>query len=197
MNLIQRVKGILLSPKSEWQVIDAEPTTTAELYKSYIAPLAAIGPIAQIIGYSVFGVTVPFVGTYRVPIGSAITSALVAYILTLAGTYVLALIIDALAPTFHGHQNQIQALKVAAYSSTASWLAGIFALIPGLRLLAILGLYSLYLLYVGLPIVMKSPREKAMGYTVVVILAAIVLFMIIGIIASRFMATPTPAMTMP
>jgi Yip1 domain len=195
MNLVQRVKGILLSPQTEWQVIDAEPTTPAELYRSYIAPLAAIGPIAQIIGYSVFGITVPFVGTYRVPIGSAITSALVAYILTLAGTYILALIIDALAPTFSGQRSQIQALKVAAYSSTASWLAGIFALIPGLRLLAILGLYSVYLLYVGLPIVMKSPREKAMGYTVVIILAAIVLFMIIGVIASRFMTTPTPAMT--
>jgi hypothetical protein len=195
MNPVQRVKGILLSPQTEWQVIDAEPTTPAELYRSYIAPLAAIGPIAQIIGYSVFGITVPFVGTYRVPIGSAITSALVAYILTLAGTYILALIIDALAPTFSGQRSQIQALKVAAYSSTASWLAGIFALIPGLRLLAILGLYSVYLLYVGLPIVMKSPREKAMGYTVVIILAAIVLFMIIGVIASRFMATPTPAMT--
>ena len=197
MNLVQRVKGILLSPQTEWQVIDAEPTTTAELYKSYIAPLAAIGPIAQIIGYSVFGITVPFAGTYRVPIGSAITSALIAYILTLAGTYVLALIIDALAPTFNGQRSQIQALKVAAYSSTASWLAGIFALIPGLRLLAILGLYSLYLLYVGLPIVMKAPREKALAYTAVVILAAIVLFMIIGMIAGRFMAVPTPAMTAP
>jgi hypothetical protein len=197
MNLVQRVKGVLLSPQTEWQVIDAEPTTAAELYKSYIVPLAAIGPIAQIIGYSVFGITVPFAGTYRVPIGSAITSALVAYLLTLVGTYILALIIDALAPTFNGQRSQIQALKVAAYSSTASWLAGIFALIPGLRLLGILGLYSLYLLYVGLPILMKSPREKAMGYTVVVILAAIVLFMIIGVIASRFMAVPTAGMTAP
>jgi hypothetical protein len=193
MDLVQRVKQILLSPRTEWQVIEAEPTTTAELYKTYIIPLAAIGPISQVIGYSVFGITMPFVGTYRVPIGSAISSALVAYVLTLAGTYVLALIIDGLAPTFNGQRNQIQALKVAAYSSTASWLAGIFALIPGLRLLAILGLYSLYLLYLGLPIVMKSPREKALGYTVVVIVAAIVLFMIIGVIAGRFMAIPTRA----
>jgi Yip1 domain len=193
MDLVQRVKQILLSPRTEWQVIEAEPTTTAELYKTYIVLLAAIGPISQVIGYSVFGITVPFVGTYRVPIGSAISGALVAYVLTLAGTYVLALIIDGLAPTFNGQRSQIQALKVAAYSSTASWLAGIFALIPGLRLLAILGLYSLYLLYLGLPIVMKSPREKALGYTVVVIVAAIVLFMIIGVIAGRFMAIPTRA----
>jgi len=197
MDLVQRVKQILLSPRTEWQVIEAEPTTTAELYKTYIIPLAAIGPISQVIGYSVFGITVPFVGTYRVPIGSAISGALVAYVLTLAGTYVLALIIDGLAPTFNGQRSQIQALKVAAYSSTASWLAGIFALIPGLRLLAILGLYSLYLLYLGLPIVMKSPRDKALGYTVVVIVAAIVLFMIIGVIAGRFLAVPTAGTIVP
>jgi hypothetical protein len=107
------------------------------------------------------------------------------------------LIIDGLAPTFSGQRSQIQALKVAAYSSTASWVAAIFALVPGLRLLSILGLYSLYLLYLGLPILMKSPKEKAMGYTVVVILAAIVLFMIIWVIASRFIGVPSAGMTMP
>jgi hypothetical protein len=197
MNLIDRVKRILMSPRTEWQVIDAEPATTAQLYTGYIVPLAAIGPIAQLIGYSVFGISVPFMGTYRVPIGSAITSALVTYVLSLAATYVLALIIDALAPTFHGQRSQIQALKVAAYSSTASWVAGIFLLIPGLRLLTILGLYSLYLLYLGLPILMKAPPEKAMAYTAVVIVAAIVIFMIISVIASRFMALPTAGMTVP
>jgi Yip1 domain len=197
MNLVDRVKRILMSPRTEWEVIDSEATTPAQLYTGYIVPLAAIGPIAQIIGYSVFGISVPFMGTYRVPIGSAITSALVTYVLSLAATYVLALIIDALAPTFNGQKSQIQALKVAAYSSTASWVAGIFHLIPGLRLLTILGLYSLYLLYLGLPILMKAPREKAMAYTAVVILAAIVLFMIIGVIAGRFMAMPTAGMTVP
>jgi hypothetical protein len=197
MSLVDRVKRILMSPRTEWQVIDAEPTTPAQLYTGYIVPLAAIGPIAQLIGYSVFGISVPFMGTYRVPVGSAITSALVTYVLSLAATYVLALIIDALAPTFNGQRSQTQALKVAAYSSTASWVAGIFHLIPGLRLLTILGLYSLYLLYLGLPIVMKAPREKAVAYTAVVILAAIVLFMVIGVIAGRFMAVPTAGMTVP
>jgi hypothetical protein len=197
MDLVQRVKQILLSPRTEWPVIDAEVTTPAELYKSYIVPLAAIGPIAQIIGYSVFGITVPFMGTYRVPIGSAITSALVGFILTLVGTYVLALIIDGLAPTFNGQRSQIQALKVAAYSSTASWVAAIFALVPGLRLLTILGLYSVYLLYLGLPILMKSPRDKAMGYTAVVIVAAIVLFMVIGVIGAHFMGVPAAGVTVP
>ena len=192
MNLVERVKRILLSPQTEWEVIDAEPTTPAELYTRFIIPLAAIGPVSQLIGYSVFG----FMG-YRVPIGTAITYALATFILTLIGTFVLALVIDALAPTFGGKRSQIQALKVAAYSSTAAWVAGIFALIPALAVLSIVGLYSLYLLYLGLPTLMKAPKEKAMGYTVVVIVAAILIFVIIGTIAGRFLMVPSVRMNMP
>jgi hypothetical protein len=197
MNLVDRAKGILLSPKTEWQVIDAEPSTPAELYTGYIMPLAAIGPVAQLIGYSAFGIPVPVMGTYRVPIGSAITHAFVTYVLSLVATYVLALIIDALAPAFNGQRSRIQALKLAAYSSTASWIAGIFLLLPGLRLLVILGLYSLYLLYLGLPVLMKSPGEKAVTYTVVIVLAALVLFVLSGVIAGRFLPVPTAGITVP
>ncbi len=191
MNLVDRVKRILLSPQPEWQVIDGEVTSPGALYTGYIVPLAAIGPLASVIGYSVFGIRVPFSGTvYRVPLGSAITSAVVSYVLTLVGVYVLALIIDALAPTFGGTKSPIQALKVAAYSSTAGWVAGIFALVPGLRMLGILGLYGLYLLYLGLPVLMKAPAERAAGYTALVVVAAIVLFVVIGVVGSRFMAMP-------
>jgi hypothetical protein len=187
MNLIERVKQILLSPSTEWEVIEAESTTPAALYTGYVMPLAAIGPIAQVIGFSVFG----FMG-YRVPVGRALAYAIATYVLTLVGTYVLALIIDALAPNFGGRRARIQALKVVVYSSTAAWIAGIFALIPALSVLGILGLYSLYLLYLGLPILMKSPKDKAVGYTVVVILAAIVLFVIISTVARQFMVMAGP-----
>lgn len=197
MNLVERVKRILLSPQTEWEVIDAEPTTTAQLYAGYIAPLAAIGPIAKLIGDSVFGVSLPLMATYRVPFGYAITHAIVSYILVLVVTYVLALIIDALAPTFNGKRSQIQALKVAAYSSTAIWVAGIFALIPALWFLTLLGFYSLYLLYLGLPVLMKAPKRTAMGYTVVVVLVAIVLSMLSAAVSSRFIRVPGAAMTMP
>lgn len=190
MALADRVKNILLTPKTEWPVIDAEPTTVADLYKGYIMPLAAIGPIAQAVGWTVFGLRVPFLGTYRTPIGTALVSALVTYLLTLVAVYVLAIIIDKLAPTFNGTPSQIQALKVAAYSSTASWVAGIFQLIPALSMLSILGVYSLYLLYLGLPVLMKTPPEKALSYTVVVILAAIVLFMVIGLASTAFVRMP-------
>jgi hypothetical protein len=197
MSLVDRAKRILLSPRTEWPVIDAEPTTPAQLYTGYIIPLAAIGPIAQVIGYSVFGITVPNLGTHRVPIGTAVTRALVAYALALAGTYVLALVIDGLAPTFNAQRSRVQALKLAAYSSTAAWVAAVFVLIPQLRFLTLLGLYSVYLLFSGLPILMRSPKDKTMTYTVVVVLGAFVLFLLAGTIVGRLMAVPTAGITVP
>ncbi len=194
MNLVERVKGILLSPKQEWQTIAGESSTIAEIYKGYIVLLAAIGPVASIIGMSIVGISLPFMGSFRIPITTAISSAVVSYVLTLAGVYVLALIIDALAPTFAGEKNITQAFKVAAYSYTAGWVVGIFAIVPVLSVLSILGLYGLYLLYLGLPVLMKSPQEKSMGYTVAVIIAAVVIFVVIGFVSRAFISYPTPGM---
>lgn len=193
-SLVARVKGIIMQPKSEWHVIDGEATSVGQIFMGYVVPLSAIPPIAAFIGMAVFGVGIPLIGTFRVPVGMALESAITRYILGLVAVYVMALIIDALAPTFGGQKSQVQALKVAAYSSTAAWLAGIFAIIPMLAWLGILALYSLYLLFVGLPIVMKSPTEKALGYTVVVIICEIVLFVVIASVASRFVAYPTMGM---
>lgn len=190
MSLVERVKNILLTPKTEWEVIDTEQTSVGALYTGYVMPLAAIGPVAQVIGFSLMGMRVPFGGVYRVPIGSAVTGAVVSYVLTLVGVYVLALIIDALAPTFGGTKSQLQALKVAAYSATAGWVAGIFAMVPGLRFLGILGLYSLYLLFLGLPVLMKAPKEKAVAYTVVVVIATIVIVALVSTVAGRWMTMP-------
>jgi hypothetical protein len=197
MNLVERVKGILLKPKEEWQTISGETTTIPELYKTYIVILAAIGPVASIIGMSIVGISLPFVGSFRIPITTSIGSAVVHYILTLVGVYILALIIDALAPTFSGEKSINQSFKVATYSYTPGWVVGVIAIIPALSILGILGLYGLYLLYLGLPILMKSPKEKSLGYTIVVIIAAIVIFGVISYISRVFISYPTPSMPMP
>lgn len=186
MNITERIKGILLRPKEEWPVIAGETTSVAELYQNYIFILAAIGPVASFIGMSLFGVGLPGGGTFRVPIARGIASAVVQYGLTLAGVYVLAYIIDALAPNFSGEKNFGQAFKLAAYSYVPGWLAGIFMLIPALGFLAILGLYGLYLLYLGLPVLMKSPQEKSTGYTIAVVVTAIVIFIVIGALSRIF-----------
>ena len=185
MSLITRAKAILLSPKTEWGVIDAEQATIGSLYTGYVMPLAAIPAVAGFIGWGFIGVS-----GYRWGMGFAITMSVVQYAVALVSTFVLALIIDALAPTFGGQKSQIQALKVAAYSSTASWVVGIFMILPALGWLAILGLYSLYLLFLGLPRLMKAPQEKAMGYTAVVIVCAIVLYVVVGGITATFLPRP-------
>ena len=189
MNLIDRVKRLLLQPKEEWQVIDKESVDVADLYKSYIAPLAAIGPLCSVIGMSVVGTSLVGMGTFRVSFGSALIQSVVRFVIMLGGVYVVALIIDALAPTFGAQRSKSQALKLAAYASTASWLGGVFTLIPVLGILSLLtALYSLYLFYLGLPILMRVPEGRVVGYTAVVVLSAVALFILIGVI----MPMPTP-----
>jgi Yip1 domain len=178
-SLITRVKNLLLQPKNEWDVIDGEPSDVAGLYKNYIMILAAIPPLATMIhglafGHSLFGIN------YRPSIMGAIGTAITTYIFSLIGVFVLGLVINALAPSFGAEKNSGQAFKVAAYTGTASWVAGIFGLLPGLGWLVILGLYSLYLLYLGLPKLMKVPEDKAVAYTVVSVIVAAVLFLVVG-----------------
>jgi hypothetical protein len=189
MNLIERVQGILLKPKQEWQTIAGEATPIPELYKTYVIILAAIGPVASIIGMSFVGIH-----GFRFSLASSLTSGVVSYILTLVGVYVLALVIDALAPTFSGQKNITQAFKVAAYSYTPGWVLGVLLIIPAFSPLMILGLYGLYLLFLGLPALMKSPQEKSLGYTVAVVVAAIVIFIVIGYISRAFISYPAPMM---
>ncbi|MFZ1990421.1 MAG: Yip1 family protein, partial [Alphaproteobacteria bacterium] len=132
--LIERVKAILLKPKEEWVKIEAEQTTTQSLYVNYIVILAALPAICRFIGSLLFGYSVLGV-TFRPGFFGALTGAVVQYVAGLVGVFVLALIIDALAPTFNAQKNQIQALKLAAYSATAGWLAGCFWLLPPVGML--------------------------------------------------------------
>ena len=182
MNLVSRVKGILTNPRQEWAAIDAEPLNLSEVLVGYVLPLAAIGPIASVIGLSMFG----FGGLFRMSVGSLVSMAVISFVLTVIGVFVCAWVANALAPTFGATPDMSQAIKVFAYSSTAAWVAGIFQIFPMLAILAIIGgLYSLYLLFLGLPLLMKAPPDKATTYTVVVIIVVIVIFMIIGSIAGR------------
>jgi hypothetical protein len=188
--LVARVKAILMSPRTEWPLIAAEPTTVADLYKNYIAILAAIPVIAgfikgSLIGYGAFGIH------YRTPIGAGIASAIISYVLGLVLVYVVALIVEALAPTFGAQKDRLQALKTVAYAYTASWVAGIALIIPGIGwLVAIAGaIYGIYLLYLGLPFTMKAPQEKAGGYTAVTVIITIVLGWIVGLIVAGVAGT--------
>lgn len=190
--LLARVKGIVLKPSDEWQIIDREDSLPAALYKSYIAPLAAVGPIASLIGMLLIGISVPFFGTMRIGILPGIGMMITSYVLALVAVYVIALIANALAPSFSGEQNMQQALKLVAYAYAPAWLAGIFGLIPALSVLGLLAaIYSLYLLYLGLPVMMKCPRDKALGYTIVLVIIGVIVGFIVSFATAMFMPSHT------
>jgi hypothetical protein len=174
MDLVSRVKNILIDPQNEWRVIDAEPDTPINILKNYVAVLAAIPVVCGFMGASIIGV-----GPYRTGIFVGLIAAMIHYALTLVGVYVMAFLIDALAPTFGGRKDFTRAFKVAAYAATAMWVAGIFSLLPVLSALTIVGLYSLYLFYLGLPMLMRTPPAKTIGYVLAVIVCAIIVWILI------------------
>lgn len=186
MGLVERAKNICLKPKSEWSEIAGETTASGTLIVNYVLPFAAISAVAGLIGGSIVGHTLPFIGTYRVPLITGIVLAIYRFVMAVVGVFVLSLIINALAPRFGGQKNPQQALKVAAYSYTPAWLAGVLMILPGLGFLVLLGaLFGLYLLYLGLPRLMKNPEDRSLGYTAVVVICAIVIGIVVGVVGGR------------
>lgn len=185
MSLVSRVQNILMSPQSEWPVIAGEGASVGSLFTGYILPVAAIPPIASIIGQGLLG-----------PLGlvGGVIAAIIAYIISLVVTYIVGFVAAKLAPSFAGRDDLTQGMKLAGYAYTASWVAGILLVIPGSigKLLAgLIGLYSLYLLYLGTSPVMGVPQDKSIVYTIVLIVIAVVLAAIavtvVGIVLGMFM----------
>jgi hypothetical protein len=180
--LIARVQNILLKPKEEWAVIQGETATVQGLFTGYAVILAAIPAVAGAIG--------SFLLLHN-PIAAVISAAL-GYVLGLVGVFVTGFIINALAPSFGGTADQTQAMKVAVYASTAAWVAGILNIVPFLGILAVIGaLYGLYLFYLGAPMLMKVPQDKAVGFVVVVIIVEIVVYFAIGMLVGMVVAMAT------
>jgi hypothetical protein len=193
MDIVQRVTAILVKPKEEWVKIKAEPATPAGLFTSYVMVLAAIPPAFQFLGNVLVGRRLPLVGVFRWPVGRALGYAVVSYVLALITVYLFALIIDQLAPSFSSSKSMAAALKLAAYSMTPGWVAGVLFIIPGLWALGLVAnLYGLFLLYLGFETpMMETPKDKIPGYMIVsvlVILALSVVFdwLVKGIFAVRY-----------
>ena len=176
MNLVERVKGICVAPDAEWAVIAGERATLGGLLTSYVLPLAGLSAIGSLLGSVMLGLGIAF----------ALRIAVMSLVMAVVGVVLLSTIIDSLAPTFGAAKNSEGAAKVAAYAPTPAWLAGFLQIVPLLgSVIALAGaFYALYLLYLGLMGVMKSPQDKAIGYTVVVVVIALV----VGFVASYITA---------
>ncbi len=188
--LVARATNILAKPKAEWPVIAGESATVSSLFTGYIVPLAAMPAIAGFISSAFIGALMA--SMLRVPFTASLGGAILTYILSLGGVYLAALIVEKLAPTFQSQGTIVDALKLVAYSYTALWIAGICNLLPIIGLLGGLAgaIYSIYLFYVGVPVIMKTPQDKVVAYMIasaaVIIMINFVFAMIVGVITTAF-----------
>jgi len=193
--IFERAKAIILTPRDEWPKIEVEAASQTDILKGYVIPLVAIGPVATLIGGQLFGYGA-FGFSYRPGIVSALGTAAFTFALGVLAVYILTFIADFLAPKFGGQSSRDNAFRMIAYGGTAAWLSGIFGLIPSLAVFGLLGLYSIYLYYTGATPLMKVPQDKAVGFTAVTILCAVVLMMITapiaGILTGALFGSPLP-----
>jgi Yip1 domain len=188
-NLIDRAKNIIVQPAREWDVISMETPNSNQIITGYVLPLAGAAALAAFIGYAFVGINM--LGVRVAGIDWGIYQALTILIGAIVSVYLTAVIIDALAPSFQSEKNFNRSLQLVAYSFTPAWLGGLLALIPSLAFIgSLFGLYSLYLLYIGLPKLKKTPADKQTGYFVVSLVVCIVVYMAVAwILGSILMRT--------
>jgi hypothetical protein len=188
MDLLQRVKGILLTPEAEWPAIDQEPGTPGYLFSHYVVYLAAIPPIARFIGNSVIGIATQ-AGVHRVPLFSGLLGAVIEFVVSFVIVYLIAIIVDQLAPRFGGVKDFASALKATVYSLTPYWIAGLLQLAAGLRFLAyVVALFGVYLAWLGLPRLMRIKPGQALPYVVISVGCAIAIVVVVALLEAAFLA---------
>jgi Yip1 domain len=172
MNAARRAHAILADPSAEWLKIENESGDPAYLLTGYVALLAVVPAVCGFIGACLIGVALPGTGVVRAPILEGLFGAVFGYVMTCAAVLVLGLFIDLFAPIFGGRRDFGSAFKLAVYSYTPVWLAGIFLLAPGLRFLTLTAFYGAYIAWHGLPLLMKTPHANVPGYTAVTVACA-------------------------
>ncbi len=195
INVIDRAKNILVTPATEWQVVDKEATIPATVLTSYVLPILSVGALATFIGQGLIGKSLgPFGSTASVKAG--LIGAILFVVLSVVSVFIVAAAIDALAQTFQSEKNWRKSFQLAAYSLTAAFLGGLFYIFPALNILVIVcSLYCIYTLYTGIPVMKKTTVDKQVAYLAVVILITIVATILVGIIQTEILkAVMTPKM---
>lgn len=191
-SLVDRAKNIMLSPAQEWSRIAAEDTTTREVTTGYYIPLALIGPVCGVIGTIIYGGTTlsfgPYSSAYHPSLVSAVIGAMVVFVLSLISFLFMTIAAHMLAPKFGATEGSERAFKLMAYSATPALLVGVFSLWPPLAPLSILAFYGLYLIYSGAVPMLGMPKDKALPYTIVLVLCAFVLNLIVAALSAANMA---------
>jgi hypothetical protein len=171
-----RALAMLARPGRTFDRVAEESGDLEGLFRRYVALLAAIPAVCGVIGPLVFGFNVYNVGIHMSALG-LILGAVVEYGLTIVAVYLAGLFVELTTPWFGGQRSRDRALRLAAYSATAVWVAGLAEIYPnlGLPLGILAAMWSLYALYVGLSRLMGVPDERRLIAFAAVLVALAVL----------------------
>jgi hypothetical protein len=188
MALIDRAKNIIMSPKTEWAVIAAEEPNSGSMVTGYALPLILLSAVAAFIGYGLIGYEL--LGVKIGGINWGLHHALMAIIMGILSIYITSFVVDALAPSFGSQKNSGRAMQLVIYSMTPAWIGGILQIFPALGWIgSLFGLYSIYLIYLGLPHTMKTPQEKVAIYMIVTLVVLIVVYLLVGMVLGGIFMT--------
>lgn len=173
MNIIERVKNILLTPKTEWEVINGETATTQSLLMGYVLPLSLVAAAGSLLQGLLFAGVLG--------LKYFIITAVIAFIASIIAFYVSVIIVDMLAPSFGSEKNMGKSAQLVAYSGTPSYIGGLLSFIPVIGWLIALAAwaYGIYLMYLGIGPIKKTPEDKKVVYMIVAFLIMIVLYFIL------------------
>lgn len=193
MKIIERVKDISFKTKDTWIVIKDEEATVSGIFKNYLLILAAVPALANFLGWMIIGYNVPFARSIRLNFGESLVTALIQYGFLLLGVWLVSKVVSFFAPKFNAEQDEVKSFKLAVYSYSPFLAAGILYIIPTLGILVTLvGIYCLYVLYVGISNVLDIPKNKVLPFFIVIIIAMIVIQIIIAAISGLFLNMFTP-----
>lgn len=190
MNPVLRAPAILINPPAGWERIEKDAGDVADLLFRYVAPLALVPPLSGFVGVCIIGVIVPRVGPERAPLLAGIFGAIFGYLESIVLVLLLALIVNIAAPLFGGRRSFAKAFMLTIYSYTPVWLSGIFLVLPGLRFLVLTGFYGAYVLVAGLPLIMKSSKERSPSFAALILIFACALTFIAAALQSALFGTP-------
>lgn len=169
----QRAKNFITSPVEEWQVIKEEQASRSGVVRNYVLPFIFLLAITTFLGIFLFRNYV----TISIMVLGAVVTSLGAFL----SIYISAYIINELAPRFESKKDFTSSFKLATYSYTAVFIThSIASLLLPLFFIVIFGLYSIYILWMGLGPMMETPKESRLIYGIICSITILVVYVLLN-----------------
>lgn len=177
--------GLLTNPDNQWKAIRKDSESVTRLYTGHVLLLALIPAVAGFVGTTQVGWQIGDGQVTRLSINSALSLSVLFYAAMLAGIFILGKFIDFFAATYDAGDQAPRGVAMAAYTATPMFLIGVIAVYPNIWVNMLAGLvaiaYAVYLLYEGLPILMKIPEDRGFMFATAVLTVGLVMF--VGLLA--------------